>query len=501
MRLTRLGLLFFISLICCGLSLRCAHHTTVSAEKCSSEKLELELNGLFGQPQFANAHWGVAIRSLETGQVLYQHNADKGFMPASNMKLFTTAAALIKLGPEFHYQTDILALGQIDSLGVLHGDLVVRGSGDPSISGRYTDGDITAVFRHWADSLRVRNIRRISGRVVGDDSFFDNEILGNGWSWDYQSDYYAAQISALSFNENCVDLLFLPGDSVGALTHCRLEPNTTYVTVENRVVTGAADSESEIYLQRQRGGNQVVCTGTLSISEDEKRDWVTVEDPTLYTATVLRQVLEESGIRVDGEAAVIEALGDVADGAKKPQLLFTHHSPPLNELIRTINKVSQNLFAELLFRTTARWIGGAGNAKTAEKAEKEIFAEMGIPPQFVVLADGSGLSRLNLVTPNSVVQLLTYLRRHAYGELFYSSLPVAGEDGTLAKRMIGTAAQKNVRAKTGYIGRVRALSGYVTTKDGEELAFSMIANNYTVPTSLVNHVQDTVCERLANFSR
>jgi D-alanyl-D-alanine carboxypeptidase len=181
------------------------------------------------------------------------------------------------------------------------------------------------------------------------------------------------------------------------------------------------------------------------------------------------------------------------------QLNFQHQSRRSGNC-STTNNVSQNCLLNCCFAPSPD-VGGQGNANTAEKVEKELFADMGIAPAYLAIADGSGLSRLNLVTPNSVAQLLTYVRRHAYGEVFYSSLPIAGEDGTISSRMIGTAAQNNVRAKTGYIGRVRALSGYVTTRDGEELVFSMIVNNYTVPTSLANTVQDRVCERLANFRR
>ncbi|HNT64538.1 MAG TPA: D-alanyl-D-alanine carboxypeptidase/D-alanyl-D-alanine-endopeptidase [bacterium] len=501
MDFNRRALVLICSLISSICFIQCAHRASFPAAAESSSLLREELDELFGDPQFANAHWGVVIRSLETGETLYQRNGNKGFMPASNMKLFTTAAALVALGPEFQYTTDICATAAVDSEGVLQGDLVIRGKGDPSISGRYTDGEVTAVFRAWADSLKAHNIRSVSGRIIGDDRYFDHEILGDGWSWDYQSDYYAAQISALSFNENCVNIVFSPGDSIGALARFRLEPETLYISVDNQVITGDEQGGSEIYLARKRGTNEVICRGRLSVSESEKRDWVTVEDPGKFAAVVLRDCLSAAGIRVHGEATTVRELQEGLDRVDRGQLIFQHQSPPLKELIRTTNKVSQNLFAELLFRTVGRNVGGQGNANTAEKVEKELFADMGIAPAYLAIADGSGLSRLNLVTPNSVAQLLTYVRRHAYGEVFYSSLPIAGEDGTISSRMIGTAAQNNVRAKTGYIGRVRALSGYVTTRDGEELVFSMIVNNYTVPTSLANTVQDRVCERLANFRR
>jgi D-alanyl-D-alanine carboxypeptidase/D-alanyl-D-alanine-endopeptidase (penicillin-binding protein 4) len=463
--------------------------------------LRAELDRLLGDPAFANAQWGVVIQSLRDGRYLYLRNENKGFMPASNMKLFTTATALAKLGPDYRYQTLVYRTGPVDSAGILNGDLVVRGSGDPSITGRYHDGNITAVFEQWADRLRELGIRRISGRVVGDDNLFEDEIMGEGWAWDYQSDWYAAQISALSFNDNCVDILFTPADSVGALVNFRLEPPTRYVRVRNEVVTVPEGQQKGVVFNRRRGTNDVLITGSLALGSGEKRDWFSVENPTLYFATVLTEVLEQHGIEVAGEPADIDSLGNYSYSTEPGFILFRHESPPLSEIVATINKVSQNLYAELLLRTLGAYTTGLGSKETGAEVMKAFVARIGIDPARMGIADGSGLSRLDLVTPMQIVVLLRYMRRHPAGDYFYDSLPLAGKDGTLRSRMHGTAAAGNARAKTGYIGRVRALSGYVTTQDGEELAFSIIANNYTVPTSKANLVQDLIVERLANYSR
>jgi serine-type D-Ala-D-Ala carboxypeptidase/endopeptidase (penicillin-binding protein 4) len=476
----------------------CTQHPQTTLKPDPLTELVQNLDNVFSDPAFYNAHWGVAIQSLETGEIIFQRNARKGFMPASNMKLFTTAAALIKLGPDFQLQTEVYATGEIDDQGVLKGDLVVRGMADPALSGRYYDGNMTWVFQTWADSLKKAGIRKIQGRIIGDDTYFDDELLGEAWSWDYQSDYYAAQISALTFNDNCVDIIFTPGDSVGDSTSFRLQPRTDYITLENRVKTADKVQGTRIRLDRQQGGNHVVCTGSLYKKEEKQTEWVTVENPTRYTVVVLRSVLEENGI-TSGEVFDIDELpGFEYD---KSQRVAIHYAPPMHEIIKTVNKVSQNLFAELLLRVVGKEYAGKGSADAGEQVAKELFSGMGINPEEIFMADGSGLTRVDMVSPQSVITLLRTMRQHTYGNYYYDSLPIAGVDGTISKRMQGTAAEDNVHAKTGYINRVRALSGYVTTRDGEELVFSMIVNNYTVPTSLCNAKQDLVCEWLANFSR
>ncbi|MDZ7413932.1 MAG: D-alanyl-D-alanine carboxypeptidase/D-alanyl-D-alanine-endopeptidase [candidate division KSB1 bacterium] len=464
------------------------------------DRLRAELDYLFNDRAFANAYWGVAIQSLRNGEFLYLRNEDKEFMPASNMKLFTTAAALVRLSPEFRFRTRLLASGPVRN-GVLEGSLIVRGAGDPSITGRYHGGNMLAVFQAWADSLRVRGIHTVRGDVVGDDNYFADEVLGVGWSWDYQSDYYAAQISALSFNDNCMDIIFTPGDSVGAPARFRLEPATDYVHVDCLVTTAAKGRATGVSFDRAPGTNRVVIRGSIEIDGGESREWFSVENPTLFAAHVFRETLLRAGIAIEGKAVDIDSMIGFSYEPTSCQVLATYTSPPLSELVTTINKVSQNLYAELLLRTLGAECKGVGDAAHGAEVVKEVVVGFGADPEVINMVDGSGLSRLDMVTPKAVVALLRGMRRHQWGEVFCSSLPTAGVDGTLRGRMRGTAAENNVRAKTGYIGHVRSLSGYVRTADQEELAFCMIANNYTAPTALANSLQDLVCERLATFSR
>ena len=465
------------------------------------EKLRSELNKIFDDPEFFNANWGVAIQSLKTGEYIYLKNENKNFAPASNMKLFTTAAALIKLTPKFQFCTTIYQNGQISEDGILEGDLVIRGSGDPSINNRYHDSNITYIFETWADSLKQIGVNAINGNIIGDDNYFEDEIMGEGWAWDYQSDWFAAQISAFSFNDNCMNIVFSAGDSVGLPVKFKLEPVTDYVEIVNKVVTVEHGLQNGIYYNRKRGTNRVEISGALPIDFSDKRGWFSVENPTLFAATVLKQTLEKKEILVNGIAKDIDDYDDYSYSTGDQNKLFNYFSPPLWQIVETINKNSQNLYAELILRTLGAEFKDEGSAQKSIEVVKEVLTSMAINPDNFNMVDGSGLSRLNLVTPKHIITLLRYMKNHPVNEFFYNSLPIAGIDGTLKRRLKNSSTRGNVKAKTGYLGNVVALSGYLTTGDDEELVFSIMTNNYTVPTTTAHAVQDLVCERLTNFSR
>ncbi len=480
---------------------RCAYIKPLKSSRTPLEQLKTELDQTFDEPAFSNAYWGVVVQSLKNGEILYSRNPHKNFIPASNMKLFTTAAALVKLGPEFRYCTKFYADSAIDENGMINGNLIIVGAGDPTITGRYYNGEISRPLEFWADSLKARHITAIMGDLIGDDNYFEEEIMGEGWAWDYQSDWYAAQISALSFNDNCINIYFAAGDSIGGPAKYQLMPETDYAEIINKVSTVRDGLDKEISFKRRHGTNHVEIDGAISSSSSPQRDWFSVENPTLFTATVFKQTLEKKGIQVFGSPQDIDDLDGYSYRTDPANLIFNYQSPPLWEIVDSVNKVSQNLYAELLLRTLGAHFRDIGSAQQGIEVVKEFLQEIGIDTDQFLMVDGSGLSRLNMITPTHVVKLLRYMRKHTYGNYFYKSLPIAGGDGTLKNRMQQTAAEGNVRAKTGYVGYVRALSGYVTTADSEELAFSIIANNYSVPTSMANLIQDQVCERLANFSR
>lgn len=464
------------------------------------ERLTYDLRSMFDDSNFVNAHWGVLIRSLKTGETIYARNEKKMFMPASNMKLFTSSAGTMALTPGYRYTTRLVTNGEVKD-SVLHGDLIVIGSGDPTISGRFDSGFVTITFEQWADSLKRLGITAVTGRVIGDDNCFDDESYGNGWSADYETDYYAAQISGLSFNDNCVDVRLVPSASVSDICSLSVTPNTKYVTFINQTVTAAeSDSVNEITFERKRGTNTVYVRGTMS---QGKRPWiesVAIDNPTAYTVTVLKEVLEAKGIRIAGAAIDGDDLPDTLryDSTRH---LASFTSKPYSEIMKVINKPSQNFYTEQVFRTIGKETRGVGSMRNGRAAAYPILAQWGVDTVRLRYADGSGLSRLNLITPYDIVSILTGMSGDQYFLPFYESLPIAGVDGSIRNRMKGTKAEGNVHAKTGFIGYVRALSGYVTSSDGEMFVFSMIANHYTVPTSWAEKIQNDVCVKLAEFSR
>lgn len=457
------------------------------------------LDDIFNDPAFSNAHWGVVIQSLSTGEYFYRRNENKNFMPASNMKLFTTALALLQLGPDYTYKTTLYLNGKIRNEEI-KGDLILRGVGDPTLSARFYNGDALAVFNQWADSLVNMGIEVINGNIIADDDAFEEESLGNGWSWDDEPYYYSAISGAVCFNDNCIDLRIIPADRVGKRAIIETFPKTKFVTILNNVVTVSDDSVTNIDCYRERNTNIIQCFGTIRKSELEVKESVTVNNPTKFAAHVLKEVLESRGIKVRGQAIDNDEIGIVRDYQKLTPL-FTQVSPPLKDIIKVVNKISQNLYSEQLLKTIGYEKLKYGSIENGLKASKNLLKQMGIDPENLQIVDGSGLSRLNLFTPAQLNSLLRFMYRSKYFNEFYESLPIAGVDGTIANRMKNTRAMNNVRAKTGYINAVRSLSGYVTTTDGEMLTFVMIANNFLVPLKLAENIQDLVCVLLSNFTR
>jgi serine-type D-Ala-D-Ala carboxypeptidase/endopeptidase (penicillin-binding protein 4) len=456
-----------------------------------------QMDDIFNDPNFSNANWGVLIQSLETGEYFYKRNENKLFMPASNLKLFTSSAALVLLSDDYKFTTNIFTRGRMDG-STLIGDLVVQGRGDPTISGRFYKNDVLKVFNNWADSLSKLGIDEITGNIIGDDNEFDDLGLGAGWQWDYESDWYAAQSSAISFNDNCIDLV-VTADILTGQAKVDINPYTKYAVIENKVVVVNNDSTTSINVYRERGTNVISVFGTIRKS-DSLKTFVTVNNPTQYAMVVLKEVLESKGIIVGGFPMDIDDLSSPIENYELSKL-FIHYSPKLREIVKVLNKNSQNFFAEQILKTIGLEIEHFGSVENGISACNSVFQEMGIYPENMIMVDGSGLSRLNLVTPKQIVSLLNFMYQHKYYLPFYNSLPIAGVDGTIANRMKGTKAENNVRAKTGYIGSVRSLSGYVNTGDNEPVAFSMIVNNFTVPLKLTENIQDLVCNRLANLRR
>jgi D-alanyl-D-alanine carboxypeptidase/D-alanyl-D-alanine-endopeptidase (penicillin-binding protein 4) len=455
-----------------------------------------DMDDLFNDPTFSNAQWGVVIQSLETGEYFFKRNENKLLVPASDLKLFTTAAGLYLLGPEYRFSTNVYLNGTIDG-SILDGDLVIEGRGDPTISGRFYDNKMFKVYEDWADSLSAMGIDEITGNIIGYDDDFDDRHLGKGWRWDLESYWFEAPSGPISFNDNVVNIN-VTTDSENKV-EISVVPDINYIVINNNVTVQDGDSASNIDVYRQQGTNLVTVFGTIQRG-DSVQTFVTVNNPTQYSMVVLKKVLMEKGIYVKGYPVDIDATS-VPVTLDKIKKIFTYYSPPLKEIIKVINKNSENFFAEQLLKTIGLEEKNYGTIDNGVEAMQLVLKEIGVNPDNMVIADGSGLSRLNLVTPKQIVTLLNYMYKSKYFIPFFNSFSIAGVDGTLGTRMKNTKAANKVRAKSGYLDAVRSLSGYAFTGDNEPVAFTIIANNFLVPYKLVDNLQDLVCIRLANFRR
>lgn len=472
---------------------------TSNGQTSSTEALRTAVDQAVAEGGMPNAWWTILIQDAETGYPLYERDTGRSFIPASNTKLYSTAAALNALGADFRFETRITTDGTVED-GVLRGNLFVIGSGDPVIGGRFTDGDITAYFRQWADSLKARGVHTVDGSIIGDDDAFDEEPYGYGWQWDDLPYWYAAEVSALSFNDNCIDF-FLDGTEPGQPATLRWEPhNTSYVTAENRSLTVAADAGITEDYFRVQGSNHFFL-GSLVPQGRTDGESLSVSNPTAFFVHVLREVLLQQGIAVRGGSVDIDDLG-VKPSRDRQTPLFSHFSPTLGEIVKPLNKGSQNLYAEQVLRALAVVAAPApGEARAGsaalsiQRARRQTFGPAGVDTVRLQLVDGSGLARQNLVTSSMTAALLHFMWRHpdaAVREAFLTSLPIAGVDGTLSSRMRGTPAEGQVRAKTGTVGNVSALSGYVTTPSGKTLIVSIMANHFVGSSRGPRDVQDRI---------
>jgi D-alanyl-D-alanine carboxypeptidase/D-alanyl-D-alanine-endopeptidase (penicillin-binding protein 4) len=479
------------------------------SETAAATQLSAAIEDTIDAPSFRGAHWGIHVVNLRTGTVLYSRNPDHNFVPASNVKLLTAAAGLAQLGPDFRYTTRVYADGPVTD-GTLQGNLIVRGAGDPTIGGYEQRNDPTQVFRQWADSLKAQGITHVAGNIVGDDDRLDETPLGHGWSWSDISYAYAAQIGALVFNENTVDLT-VRGRRVGQPARVTWEPfNTEYVTVVNRSRTVPYSTEEDEEYQRLMGTNTIHVQTQVHPNGVESES-ITIANPTLYFAHVLRQVLLEEGISVSGQAADLdETATTIQYGAGPVRRVASYTSPPLSAIVQTLNHESQNLYAEQLLRTLAAEVPPPttddlppGSSELGVRAVRETLGAAKVDTSHIQLVDGSGLSRQNLVQPRALIRLLKHMWLHPDADVssaFYDSLPKGGEDGTLKYRFQGAVpGNANVRAKTGTLSNTSSLSGYVNSDAGTPIAFSIFCNHHLAEGHQVRSAQDIIVNTLARL--
>lgn len=466
------------------------------------EALRADIQGILQEPKTKDAFYGVVITSLETGETLYELNANKGFVPASNQKLLTAYTALASLGPAFRYTTELVTNGTVSGK-TLKGDLIIRGSGDPTLGSpsMFPNYEPTFIFEQWADSLAKRGIEKIEGSVIADDSYFTHDLYPLGWSYEDIPYSFAAPSSGLSFAENAVSVSVSPNIRSGSKPFVAIIPETDYLEKTNFATTTTKDPEEPLEITRTIGTSTIVISGNIMRGSPATLEQISVEEPAIYAATVLREVIEQNGITITGGTLGIEELREKV-AYQKTRQIASYVSPPLSEIVKVMNKRSNNLYSEQLLRTVGKEASGKGDWDEGLDVMKRKLIEAGVNIDMLALHDGSGLSRLDLMSPTVLIAVLRHLYTHSdLSKAFTESLAIMGIDGTLENRLAGTPAQGNVKAKTGSMTGVRSLSGYLTTKDGEPLAFAIMTNNFSGLSREVNNIHDLILLRLVNFSR
>jgi serine-type D-Ala-D-Ala carboxypeptidase/endopeptidase (penicillin-binding protein 4) len=470
--------------LCCASNTpaKSAHVSSSSGSAAQTAHFGARVDALLGLAPVNKGAWGLLILDAESGDTLYEQNADRYFVPASNMKLFTTALALEKLGLDYRFHTTLESQGSLSSEGTLSGDLSLVGRGDPNLSNRKFpyelkeefDGPSEKTLIELADKLVLKGVKEISGDIVGDDSYFPRERYPSGWEVDDMVWEYGAAISAIAVDDNTVALTLSPGTADGAPVLAETSPITPDFSVENEVVTSAPEIKSDLRLTREPGSNLVIIRGTLPAKSSPRKLVLAIEEPALHAATLLKHLLEERGIKVDG---VARAHHQSASSEQAGTLLVEHISVPLGDSVKLVNKISQNLHAELLLRTAARQSGIWSTPEDLLKFPADFYDAAGIAPGDVIQTDGSGLSRHDLITPRATAALLKYAQGRPWFGTFFDSLPLAGVDGTLEDRMKNSPVTGRIHAKTGSVEHVRTLSGYALTPGGRRLIFSFLSNN------------------------
>jgi len=449
----------------------------------AAKRFAKRADALLGAPPVSKGDWGLLIADAQSGETLYDRDADKYFVPASNMKLFTTALALTKLGPDFRFQTTLETHGALSPDGLLSGDLFLVGRGDPNLSNRKFpyelkeefDGQPEKVLTELADALVAKGVKEITGDVVGDDSYFPREPYPNGWEIDDMVWEYGAAVSAIAVNDNTVALTLTPGALAGDGVQASIVPATPDFIVSNRVVTSAPDVKSDLTLTREPNSKIVVVRGTLPAHSTPRKLVLAMHDPAEHAAALLTRLLAERGVKVDSGARALHV--PEPSSATPRAVLAEHFSVPLGDSIKLVNKISQNLHTEMLLRAAARKSGIWNSPDDLMKFPADFYTAAGIAPGDIIQTDGSGLSRHDLVTPRAIVALLKYAQEQPWSATFCASLPVAGVDGTLEPLMKTTVAAGRIHAKTGSVEHVRTRSGYAETINGRHLIFSFMSNN------------------------
>lgn len=465
-----------------------------------------KIETLIGTGPAERAFYGIEIYSLTREKELFSLNASKHFMPASNTKLFTTATAMALLGPDYRFRTTVEATAPVDKYGRIAGDLVLIGRGDPDLWGHEVPYQLerrprvpaSTALEELADQVVAKGVKVVEGDLVADDSFYQYERYPSGWSVDDILWAYGAPVTALTLNDNVMMIELRPGEKEGDRAFLSAEPWSHYYEFVNRTVTRPAGTEMRLGANREPGSRTIEIWGEFPADKEKHTLTVAIDDPALVAGEIFRRLLEARGVRFFGRVRAHHFLTSETTPPKPPDPveLAAHASPPLSEYIRVINKISQNLHAELLLRLLGREKKGEGTLEAALKAREEFLEQAGVEKEEYALYDASGLSRRNLVAPHAVVALLRYIEAQPWREQFLETLPISGVDGTLEERMKKSPARERIRAKTGTLGGTNGLAGFATTLAGERLVFSIFTNHHTMKNRESTAIIDQICEAM-----
>jgi D-alanyl-D-alanine carboxypeptidase/D-alanyl-D-alanine-endopeptidase (penicillin-binding protein 4) len=452
-------------------------------------ELEQQINQMIDESPFRSARWGISVVSLPEGRVVYERDADKQFIPASNMKIYTTGVALELLGADYRWRTSAYATGQPSGDGTIQGDLILYGRGAPDLTSQSKGGNNNSLDR-LAENLHARGIKRINGNVIGDESYFRGNLWGDGWQWNDIQWYFGAEASALSVNNNEIDVNLFPPTSSNSPPQIKANDPEGYIQLDNRMAAGSGANRSTIGVHRALSENRIEVWGEFDSRTRGFGVRLAVHNPALWAAKMFLAELRSRGIQVNGKADSRNARvapSQRFDPASAVDLAYVT-SPPLSEIAKITNKDSNNLYAELVLRTLGRERAAMldlpdppGRERGDDEAGLALIrvwlARIGALPEGTALHDGSGLSRLNLVTPGATTRLLTFFSQAPSGRVFEATLPISGQDGTLSGRLKTVAGR--VHAKTGSLTYTSGLSGYINAADGGRLAFAIFCNDYS----------------------
>jgi serine-type D-Ala-D-Ala carboxypeptidase/endopeptidase (penicillin-binding protein 4) len=496
-----------------------------SAPTKSVAELQQKISAVLARPELSSALIGIKVVSLDTGKVIFEENEDKLLRPASNMKLYTVAAALDRLSPDYRFTTSVYASKRPDSSGVVKGDLTIFGRGDPSIAARFNNEDYFKGINQLAANIVAAGVKKVDGDLVGDESYFVGPRYGSGWAWEDLTWYYGAEVTPLTINDNALDLFIKPGPGVGKPALITTGPPDPLLQIVNRVTTAPAKTRREISISRDLGEDVITITGKIAADDSGYKGGIGISHPAMLFVYLLRSALAQKGVVIKGKSRTVDfqtketstnrpplyaATSMNGSGSDSPPIeIATLQSPPFSLIAAQTLKPSQNLYTELILRTLGKVAPVPATTppppgQTTEDlgilVVQDFLKTVGLRPESLVLNDGSGLSRNDMITAEASVQLLTFMSRHRYAQVFYDGLPIAGVDGTLRTRLKNTPAENNLRAKTGTLSSAVSLGGYVTTAAGEKLAFSIMVNNYPRDVEPRAMCIDPIAVLLASFS-